>query len=187
MKFLIAGLGNMGDEYHNTRHNIGFRVLDALADASNISFLDKRYGFISEYNYKGKRFLLLKPSTYVNLSGRSVNYWLQKESISTENLMVVLDDIALPFGILRVRPRGGDGGHNGLINIIQVLGHQNFARLRFGIGSDFPTGFQVNYVLGEWSGEQEKRLSERITICHDIIRSFGLAGLEKTMNEFNNK
>jgi len=177
----------MGDEYHNTRHNIGFRVLDALADASNISFLDKRYGFISEYNYKGKRFLLLKPSTYVNLSGRSVNYWLQKESISTENLMVVLDDIALPFGILKVRPRGGDGGHNGLINIIQVLGHQNFARLRFGIGSDFPTGFQVNYVLGEWSGEQEKRLSERITICHDIIRSFGLAGLEKTMNEFNNK
>ena len=187
MKYLIAGLGNVGDEYHNTRHNIGFRILDALADASNISFMDKRYGFVTDYSHKGKRFILLKPSTYVNLSGRAVNYWLQKESIPLENLLVIIDDIALPFGVLRLRPRGGDGGHNGLINISRILGHQNFARLRFGIGNDFPMGTQVEYVLGEWSEEEEKKLQERIRVGHDIIRSFGLAGLEKTMNEFNNK
>jgi len=187
VKFLIVGLGNVGDEYHNTRHNIGFRILDALADASNISFLDKRYGFVSEYSLKGKKFILLKPSTYVNLSGKAVNYWLQKEDIAPENLLVIVDDIALPFGTLRLRSQGGDGGHNGLINIIQTLGHQNFARLRFGIGSDFHEGFQVNYVLGEWTEEEEKKLPERIIICHDIIRSFGLAGLDRTMNEFNNR
>jgi len=187
VKFLIVGLGNVGDEYHNTRHNIGFRILDALADASNISFLDKRYGFVSEYSLKGKKFILLKPSTYVNLSGKAVNYWLQKEDIAPENLLVIVDDIALPFGTLRLRSQGGDGGHNGLINIIQILGHQNFARLRFGIGSDFHEGFQVNYVLGEWTDEEEKKLPERINICHDIIRSFGLAGLDRTMNEFNNR
>jgi PTH1 family peptidyl-tRNA hydrolase len=187
VKYLIAGLGNVGDEYHNTRHNIGFMILDALVDASNTSFMDKRYGFISGYSHKGKRFILLKPNTYVNLSGRAVNYWLRKESIPAENLLVIVDDIALPFGVLRLRPRGGDGGHNGLINISQTLGHQNFARLRFGIGSDFPSGLQIDYVLGEWSKEEEKKLPERIKVSHDIIRSFGLAGLEKTMNEFNNK
>lgn len=187
MKFLIVGLGNVGEEYHNTRHNIGFRILDALADASNISFMDKRYGFVSEYSHKGKKFILLKPSTYVNLSGRAVNYWLQKEDIAPENLLVIIDDIALPFGTLRLRSQGGDGGHNGLINIIQILGHQNFARLRFGIGNDFHEGFQVNYVLGEWTEDEEKKLPERIKICHDIIRSFGLAGLNRTMNEFNNR
>jgi len=187
VKFLIAGLGNVGDEYHNTRHNIGFRILDALANASNISFMDKRYGFVSEYSHKGRKFVLLKPNTYVNLSGRAVNYWLQKEDIPCENLLVLVDDIALPFGTIRLRPHGGDGGHNGLINIIQVLGHQNFARLRFGIGNDFHEGFQVNYVLGEWTEEEEKKLPERITICHQIIRSFGLIGLDKTMNEFNNQ
>lgn len=187
MKYLIAGLGNVGDEYHNTRHNIGFRILDALAVASNISFMDRRYGFISEYSHKGKRFILLKPSTYVNLSGRAVNYWLQKESVPPENLLVLVDDIALPFGVLRLRARGGDGGHNGLINIIQVLGHQHFARLRFGIGNNFPMGMQVDYVLGEWSAEEEKQLPGRISVSHDIIRSFGLAGLQTTMNEYNNK
>ncbi|MBN1414390.1 MAG: aminoacyl-tRNA hydrolase [Bacteroidales bacterium] len=187
MKYLIAGLGNMGDEYHNTRHNIGFRILDTLADAFNITFMDKRYGFVSEYNHKGRKFLLLKPNTYVNLSGRSVNYWLQKASIPLENLLVIIDDIALPFGTLRLRPCGGDGGHNGLINISQTLGHQQYARLRFGIGNDYPEGFQVDYVLGTWSEEEEKKLPERIAVCHDIIRSFGLAGLEKTMNEFNNR
>jgi peptidyl-tRNA hydrolase, PTH1 family len=187
VKFLITGLGNVGDEYHNTRHNIGFRILDALAGASNISFMDKRYGFVSEYTHKGKKFILLKPGTYVNLSGRAVNYWLQKESIPIENLLVIVDDIALAFGTLRLRPAGGDGGHNGLFNIIQILGHQNFARLRFGIGNDFHPGQQVNYVLGHFSAEEEKILPEKITICHDIIRSFGLAGLEKTMGDFNNK
>jgi PTH1 family peptidyl-tRNA hydrolase len=187
VKFLIAGLGNVGDEYHNTRHNIGFRILDAFTDASNISFMDKRYGFVSEYSHKGRKFILLKPNTYVNLSGKAVNYWLQKEDIPPENLLVIVDDIALPFGTLRLRSQGGDGGHNGLIHIIQILGHQNFARLRFGIGDDFPEGFQVNYVLGEWTKEEEKKLPERIRICHDIILSFGLAGLNKTMNEFNNR
>jgi PTH1 family peptidyl-tRNA hydrolase len=187
VKFLIAGLGNVGEEYHNTRHNIGFRILDALADASNISFMEKRYGYVTEYSHKGGRFFLLKPNTYVNLSGKAVNYWLHKENIPTENLLVIVDDIALPFGILRIRPYGGDGGHNGLISIIQILGHQNFARLRFGIGKDFYEGFQVNYVLGEWTDEEEKKLPERIKICHDIIRSFGLAGVDKTMNEFNNR
>lgn len=187
MKFLIAGLGNVGDEYRNTRHNIGFKILDALADASNISFMDKRYGFVTEYAFKGRKFVLLKPNTYVNLSGKSVNYWLQKESILPENLLVIVDDLALPFGSLRLRPGGGDGGHNGLINISEVLGIQNYARLRFGIGNDYFPGQQVDYVLGEWSTAEEKGLSARILICHDIIRSFGLAGLEKTMNEYNNK
>lgn len=187
MKFLVAGLGNVGDEYHNTRHNIGFRILDALADASNISFMDKRYGFVSEYNHKGRKFVLLKPNTYVNLSGKAVNYWLQKEDIPCENLLVLVDDIALPFGTLRLRGFGSDGGHNGLINIIQILGHQNFARLRFGIGNEFHGGFQVNYVLGNWTEEEEKMLPERIKTCHDIIRNFGLAGLARTMNEFNNR
>jgi len=187
VKFLIAGLGNVGDEYHNTRHNIGFRILDALADASNIHFMEKRYGFVSEYSHKGRKFLLLKPNTFVNLSGRAVNYWLQKREISPENLLVIVDDLALPFGTLRLRSRGGDGGHNGLINIIQTLGHQNFARLRFGIGNDFHEGSQVNYVLGDWTKEEAKKLSERITVCHDIIRSFGLMGLDKTMSEYNNR
>jgi PTH1 family peptidyl-tRNA hydrolase len=187
VKFLIAGLGNIGDEYRNTRHNIGFRILDALADASNISFMDRRYGYNAEYSYKGKKFLLLKPNTYVNLSGKAVNYWLQKESVLPENLLVIVDDIALPFGTLRLRPGGGDGGHNGLINISQVLGRQDYARLRFGIGSDFPAGQQVEYVLGEWSATEEKSLLPRIQASHDIIRSFGLVGLEKTMNAYNNK
>jgi PTH1 family peptidyl-tRNA hydrolase len=187
VKFLITGLGNVGDAYYNTRHNIGFSILDALADASNIHFTDKRYGFIAEYAFKGKRFILLKPSTYVNLSGKAVNYWLQKESIGLENLLVIVDDIALPFGTVRIRPGGGDGGHNGLINIIQVLGHQQFARLRFGIGNDFPPGRQVEYVLGQWSEAEEKMLPGRIRHCHEAIRSFGLSGMEKTMSEFNNK
>jgi PTH1 family peptidyl-tRNA hydrolase len=161
--------------------------LDALANASNISFVEKRYGSVSEYSHKGRKFLLLKPNTFVNLSGRAVNYWLQKEEIPTENLLVLVDDIALPFGMLRLRSRGGDGGHNGLINIIQTLGHPDFARLRFGIGNEFHEGFQVNYVLGEWTKEEEKKLPERITVCHDIIRSFGLVGLDKSMSEFNNR
>jgi PTH1 family peptidyl-tRNA hydrolase len=187
VKFLIAGLGNVGDEYHNTRHNIGFRILDALANASNIHFVEKRYGFVSEYSHKGRKFLLLKPNTFVNLSGRAVNYWLQKREITPENLLVIVDDLALPFGTLRLRSRGGDGGHNGLINIIQTLGHQNFARLRFGIGNDFHEGSQVNYVLGDWTEEEAKKVPERITVCHDIIRSFGLVGLDKTMSEYNNR
>jgi peptidyl-tRNA hydrolase, PTH1 family len=187
LKYLVTGLGNVGDEYHETRHNIGFMILDTLAGASGIVFSDKRYGSVSEYRYKGRTFVLLKPSTYVNLSGKAVNYWLQAASVPRENLLVLLDDVSLPFGTVRLRPRGGDGGHNGLTSIIEVLGTQNFARLRFGIGGDFPYGTQVDYVLGTWLTEEKDQLGEKITLCHEIIRSFGTVGIERTMNAFNNR
>jgi PTH1 family peptidyl-tRNA hydrolase len=185
LKYLIAGLGNFGDEYQDTRHNIGFSILDALAEVSGISFIDKRYGFITEYRYAGRIFLLLKPTTYVNRSGLSVNYWLKKGKIPIGNLLVLVDDIALPFGTLRLRPEGGDGGHNGLFSISQVLGHQNYARLRFGIGDDYPRGTQVDHVLGQWSDDEVDKLTERISVCHDIIRSFAKIGIERTMNKYN--
>jgi peptidyl-tRNA hydrolase, PTH1 family len=187
LKYLVTGLGNIGDEYIETRHNIGFTILDALAGASGITFTTKRYGFIAEYHYKGRAFILLKPSTYVNLSGKAVNYWIGKESILTENIMVLADDISLPFGTIRLRPGGGDGGHNGLTSIIETLGHQNFTRLRFGIGSEYPFGKQIEHVLGKWTAEEKKQLPEKITICHDIIRSFATMGIEKTMNAYNKK
>ncbi|MBN1159292.1 MAG: aminoacyl-tRNA hydrolase [Bacteroidales bacterium] len=187
MKYLIAGLGNVGDEYHNTRHNIGFKVLDALAEASDIKFEDKRFGYISEYRYRGRILFLLKPSTYVNLSGRSVNFWLKKKSVPIENLLVILDDLSLPLGAVRLRPGGGDGGHNGLRSIIDVLGHQNFARLRFGIGNDFPYGRQMDYVLSHWTREEESLLTEKIPAGLEVIHSFVTAGLDYTMNTYNNK
>ena len=187
MKYLIAGLGNIGPEYKNTRHNIGFQILDALAGASNISFNDKRYGFVAEYKYKARTFILLKPTTYVNLSGRAVAYWLQKENIELSNLLVLVDDLALPFGTIRVRAKGGSGGHNGLENINQVLGRNDYARLRFGIGDNFHKGFQVDYVLGEWSREEEKELPAKIDACIEIINSFGTIGTERTMNFFNKR
>ncbi len=187
MKYLITGLGNPGEQYAHTRHNIGYDILDALARASNISFIDKRYGFITEFRYRSRTFHLLKPSTYVNRSGLAVNYYLKKLKVSPENLLVVADDLALPFGKLRLRARGGDAGHNGMNNIIQVLGSQDFPRLRFGIGNDFPQGYQVDYVLGKWSEEEEKALPDRIDLACQIIRSFGAIGIEHTMNEFNNR
>jgi PTH1 family peptidyl-tRNA hydrolase len=186
MKYLIAGLGNIGPEYKNTRHNIGFQILDALVEASNISFNDKRYGFVAEYKYKARTFILLKPTTYMNLSGRAINFWLQKEKIDIKNMLVLVDDLALPFGTLRVRAKGGAGGHNGLENINQVLGRNDYARLRFGIGDDFNTGRQVDYVLGEWSREEKKELPFKIDDSIDIIKSFGTIGVERTMN-FHNK
>jgi len=187
VKYLIAGLGNIGPEYKNTRHNIGFQILDALAGASNISFSDKRYGFMAEYKYKARTFILLKPTTYVNLSGRAVAYWLQKENIELSNLLVLVDDLALPFGTIRVRAKGGSGGHNGLENINQVLGRNDYARLRFGIGDNFHKGFQVDYVLGEWNREEEKELPVKIETCIEIINSFGSIGTERTMNFFNKR
>ena len=187
MKYLITGLGNIGEQYAHTRHNIGFDILDALAKASNISFDDKRYGAITCLKFKGKLFYLLKPSTFVNLSGRSVDYWLKKLKIPVENLLVVADDIALPFGILRLRPGGGDAGHNGLFHISQILGTNNYARLRFGIGNDFPPGMQVEYVLGEFPPEEQKNLPARIERAAEIIISFGMSGVELTMNQYNNK
>ncbi|MFV0592697.1 MAG: aminoacyl-tRNA hydrolase [Draconibacterium sp.] len=187
MKYLIAGLGNIGPEYKNTRHNIGFQILDALAEASNISFNDKRYGFVAEYKFKGRTFILLKPTTFMNLSGRAVNYWLQKENIDIKKLLVLVDDLALPFGTIRVRAKGGAGGHNGLDNINQVLGRNDYARLRFGIGDDFPKGFQVDYVLGEWSKQEQKELPFKFNDCIEIIQSFGAIGVERTMNFYNKK
>ncbi|HKI89507.1 MAG TPA: aminoacyl-tRNA hydrolase [Draconibacterium sp.] len=187
MKYLIAGLGNIGPEYKNTRHNIGFQILDALAGASNIVFNDRRYGFVGEYKYKARTFVLLKPSTYMNLSGRALNYWMNKEKIPIGNMLVLVDDIALPFGTIRLRAKGSDGGHNGLRNINDVLGRNDYARLRFGIGDDFHPGLQVNYVLSEWSAEELKELPEKIDYCIEIIKSFGTIGTERTMNFFNKR
>ncbi len=187
MKYLIAGLGNIGPEYKNTRHNIGFQILDALAEASNIVFSDKRYGFIAEFKYKARTFILLKPTTYMNLSGRAVNYWMNQEKISIENVLVLVDDLALPFGTIRLRAKGSEGGHNGLKNISQVLGRNDYARLRFGIGDNFHPGFQVNFVLSEWSREEQKEIPEKLDYCTEIIKSFGAIGIDRTMNLFNKK
>jgi peptidyl-tRNA hydrolase, PTH1 family len=187
MKYLIAGLGNVGAEYDYTRHNIGFEILDALAGASNIFFQDIRYGAVTEYKFKGRTFILLKPSTYMNLSGKAVNYWLQKGKIEKENLLVIVDDLALPLGKMRLRAKGSDGGHNGLKNITEILGSDDYARLRFGIGDDFQKGRQVDFVLSRWNKEEETLLKERIPLAIEIIRSFGTIGIQQTMNSFNNK
>jgi PTH1 family peptidyl-tRNA hydrolase len=187
LKYLIAGLGNIGDQYKNTRHNIGFKILDALAEASNISFEDRRYGSVAHHKYKGRTFVLLKPSTLMNLSGKAVSYWMKKEKIPLERVLVVVDDISLPLGSVRIRPKGGDAGHNGLANINQVLGTSQYPRLRFGIGNGFPQGAQVNYVLGEWTSEEEEKLGELIDHSVEMIKSFGTVGLELTMTRYNKK
>lgn len=187
MKYLIAGLGNIGTEYRNTRHNIGFRVVDALAEKNGVTFSDGRYGATCEFRLKGRTFLLLKPSTYMNLSGNAVRYWLQKENIPEENLLVVVDDVALPFGTLRLKPKGSDGGHNGLSHIARTLGTTQYARLRFGIGHDYPQGGQIDYVLGEFTADQDKELPVLLERAGEIIKSVGLAGLQNTMNQYNNK
>lgn len=186
MKYLIAGLGNIGPDYAQTRHNIGFMVLDAFAKASNAVFEDRRYGFVAEMRLRSKSLILLKPSTFMNLSGNAVRYWMQKEKIETEHLLVVVDDLALPFGTLRLKSKGSDAGHNGLRHIQDLIG-QNYPRLRFGIGNDFPRGAQINYVLEEFSDEEKRQLPERIETAVDIIRSFCLAGINVTMNQYNNK
>ncbi len=187
MKYLIAGLGNIGFEYQDTRHNIGFMVLDALVKASNLVFTDQRYGAVAEMKLKNKQLVLLKPSTFMNLSGNAIRYWLQKENIPIENLLVVLDDLALPFGTLRLKTKGSDAGHNGLKHIQEILGTQQYNRLRFGIGSDYPKGTQINYVLGSFSEEEEKTLSQRIEVAGDIIKTYCLAGVQNAMNQYNNK
>lgn len=185
MKYLIVGLGNIGSEYQNTRHNIGFTILDAFAKASNVFFTENRYGATCEVKLKGRTLILLKPSTFMNLSGNALRYWMQKEKIEIENVLVIVDDLALPFGTLRLKPKGSDAGHNGLKNIQEILGHSNYARLRFGIGSDFSRGQQVNYVLSKWTNEQTAAIPERAEKCIEIIQSFCLTGLELTMTQFN--
>lgn len=187
MKFLIVGLGNIGNEYAHTRHNIGFDTLDALAEASNAVFTTRRYGDVAEARLRGHQLVLLKPSTYMNLSGNAVRYWLQQENIGVENLLVVCDDLALPFGTLRLKPKGSDGGHNGLKNIQELIGTQQYARLRFGIGSEFSRGGQVDFVLGRFSAEDERIKQERIAIAVDMIKTFCLAGIQTAMNQYNNK
>lgn len=187
MNFLIVGLGNIGHEYAATRHNIGFRVLDALAQASNLVFEDKRYGFITTLKVKNQTLFLLKPSTYMNLSGNAVRYWMNEKKIPIENLLVVVDDIALPFGQLRMKPSGSEGGHNGLRHITSVLGTQQYARLRFGVGNDFPKGRQVDYVLGEFEAEDLEKMDERLEVAGEMVKSFALAGIQFTMNHFNKK
>jgi len=178
-------LGNIGDEYKNTRHNIGFIILDAWAREANVKFSDRRYGEVASLKYRGRTFVLLKPSTFVNRSGNAVNYWLRKEKIPEENLLVLVDDLSIPFGSMRLRLKGGDGGHNGLAHISMILGHHNYSRLRFGIGSDFMTGGQVNYVLGELTQEEEKVLNTKLDLAIDIIKSFGSIGIELTMTKYN--
>ncbi len=187
MKYLIVGLGNIGDEYSDTRHNIGFTVLDAMAKASNTAFKDKRYGFVCSVKYKGRDFILLKPSTFMNLSGNAVRYWMNKENIPVENLLVIVDDIALPLGSFRMRPKGSDGGHNGLAHINTILATDQYTRIRFGIGNNFRRGSQVNYVLGTWDEDEKKILNERIPAVIEMIKSFGIAGTELTMTAFNKK
>ena len=187
MKYLIVGLGNIGAEYADTRHNIGFQVLDALAGASNTFFSTGRYGDLAELKHKGRTLLLLKPSTYMNLSGKAVRYWMEAERIPPENLLVISDDIALPFGTLRLRPKGSAGGHNGLKNIAELLGTEEFARMRFGVGGDFPRGHQIDYVLGEWTAEEREAMPERLKLFGEAVLSFATIGLERTMNLYNKK
>ena len=187
MKFLIAGLGNIGGEYENTRHNVGFKIVEAIAAEREVSFKNDRYAHVAECKWKGKTMILIKPTTYMNLSGNAVRYWLQQEKIPLENLLVVVDELALPFGTIRIKGSGSDGGHNGLKNINEILGTQNYARLRFGIGNEFLKGKQVDYVLGEWGDEEKKTLQERINVSADAVRSFCAAGLANTMNTYNRK
>ena len=186
-KYLIVGLGNPGAEYEGTRHNTGFMVLDALAKASNIVFEDKRYGFVAETTLRGRKMILLKPTTFMNLSGNAVRYWMNQKKIPVERLLVVCDDLALPFGTLRMKPGGSEGGHNGLRHIVSVLGTNQFARLRFGIGHDFGQGQQVGYVLGDFSDEELARMDERVGKAVEMIKTYALSGVQQAMNQFNGK
>lgn len=187
MKYLVVGLGNIGPEYAGTRHNIGFMILDAFAEASNISFSTERYGDVARMRLKNKQLILLKPSTYMNLSGNAVRYWKDKESIDINNILVIVDDLALPFGAIRLKPKGSDAGHNGLKSIAQMLGTEDYPRLRFGIGNDFPRGRQIEYVLGCFTLDQRQQLPVRIDVAVDAIKTFCLAGIQTAMCDFNNK
>lgn len=184
-KFLIAGLGNIGSKYHNTRHNIGFKILDKLAEENNLTWETEKLGDITIHKKKGRTFLLLKPSTFMNLSGKAVRYWLDKEKIPLENLLVITDDLNLPFGTLRIKTKGSDGGHNGLKDIQNTLQTNKYNRFRFGISDEFSKGRQIDYVLGEWDEEENKKLPERLEKSIKAIESFGLAGINNTMNTFN--
>lgn len=186
-KFLIVGLGNIGEKYQDTRHNIGFSILDTLAKNQEITFETKKLGDLARFKYKGRTFILLKPNTYMNLSGKAVKYWQTIEKIPLDNLLVLTDDLNLPFGTIRIKGQGSAGGHNGLTNINEVLQTQNYARLRFGIGSEYNKGNQIDHVLGRWDESEQENLEERIEKSTKAITSFALAGLGNTMNTFNGK
>ncbi len=186
-KFLIVGLGNIGEKYQNTRHNIGFKVLDYFADKENLVFETNKLGDMATYKLKGRTFIFLKPNTYMNLSGKAVLYWLTNEKIPIENLLVITDDLNLPFGSIRLKTKGSDGGHNGLKDIQDKLNTVKYNRFRFGISDVFSKGRQVDYVLGEWTDDENKNLNERLEKSVELIKSFVLAGVNHTMNSFNGK
>ena len=185
MKFLIVGLGNIGEEYWGTRHNIGFRVVNELADAADVSFREERYGAVARLRVKNAELVVLKPNTFMNLSGNAIRYWLQKEDLPITQLLVVVDDLSLPFGCLRMKPRGSHGGHNGLRSIEEILGTVEYPRLRFGLGDDFSRGRQVDYVLSKFTDEEIEKMPELVKKSTEMIRSFCLAGIDITMNFFN--
>lgn len=187
MKYLIIGLGNPGPEYAGSRHNIGFQVLDALAAAAGVAFAPDRYADRAELRHKGRTLILLKPSTFMNLSGKAVRYWMDQEKVISERVLVITDDLALPFGKIRLRASGGAGGHNGLTSIIDLIGTETFPRLRFGIGSAFPKGRQADYVLSPWNKEERETLEERVKLCCEAVLDFGLMGIGHAMNTFNTR
>lgn len=186
-KFLVVGLGNIGAEYVNTRHNIGFKILDYLVNQESVSFQTQKLGDVAELKIKGRTIVLLKPNTYMNLSGKAVKYWMEKENIEKENILVITDDLNLSFGSIRIKTKGSDGGHNGLKNIQLLLNTTEYPRFRFGISDAFKKGKQVDYVLGEWTVEEKLALEERLVLSSEIIKSFALAGLNTTMNLYNGK
>ncbi|MEE1221908.1 MAG: aminoacyl-tRNA hydrolase [Bacteroidaceae bacterium] len=187
MKYLIVGLGNIGSEYEGTRHNIGFRMVDALAEAQGATWQDKRYGAIANCRVKNAELVLLKPSTYMNLSGNAVRYWMQQEKILDTNLLIIVDDLSLPVGTIRMKQNGSAAGHNGLKNIAQMLGTENYNRLKFGIGNDFPRGGQIDFVLSRFSPDDEKIIAEKVPVVVDAIKAFALSGIQFAMNHYNGK
>ena len=186
-KFLIVGLGNIGAEYVNTRHNIGFKIVDYVASQHDVTFETAKLGAVAEFTIKGRKLILLKPNTFMNLSGKAVHYWMQKENIAKENILVITDDLNLAFGTIRIKGKGTDGGHNGLKNIQLILNTSEYPRFRFGISDEFKKGQQVDYVLGEWNETEKEKLPERFEVAKQIVESFALAGLNETMNQFNGK
>lgn len=187
MKYLIVGLGNIGPEYVGTRHNIGFRVVDALAEAQGATFQDKRYGFVAKTRVKNAELILLKPSTFMNLSGNAVRYWMQQEKVALENILIIVDDLSLPVGAIRMKQNGSAAGHNGLKHIAQMLGTEGYNRLKFGIGNDFPRGMQIDFVLGRFSADDERVISEKASVAVDAIKAFALSGMQFAMCHYNNK
>ncbi|MDR1723461.1 MAG: aminoacyl-tRNA hydrolase [Tannerella sp.] len=187
MKFLIAGLGNITEEYFGTRHNIGFRIVNELVDSADASFREERYGAVARFRIKNAELIALKPNTFMNLSGNAVRYWLQKEELPISQLLVCVDDLALPFGTLRIKPKGSHAGHNGLKNIEETLGTSEYARLRFGLGNDYPQGRQIDFVLSRFTDEELEQMPERIKLAAEMVRCFCLSGVEYAMNQYNNK